>query len=390
MQNRFPITSVRLAFLMIIILGLFSPSLAQNQPLDELTLGFSQRRHILDRTPQITGTEENRLAESIFTQLLDTSIGSSRPYLPYEVTLLRDAGVNAYSTAAGKVYVTSGIMSVMSNEPGVWAAVLSHEIGHAIKQHHYSAYLRAFYHQQQVAYYRAKAAAGDNSANWALLGLTIGGSIMNMKLSRDEEHDADYIGLMMMAEAGYHPDFAVTLQRRMAKRVGDQSKFAAFFSSHPRWETREQRTVRAYQNALRVFAARWPAAEDSPGGRPPAIATLGKISVSRKDKAKILEIRVPYEIRNAGETEVLIVAFFRRDKVSVPGALPEYQLKDGSLVAVHRFTPTSGLESDSATLSIPAAALGTKKRDCKATLVIATVSEILDDAKPIKVKFPKP
>ena len=82
-----------------------------------------------------------------------------------------------------------------------------------------------------------------------------------------------------MARGGYHPDFALSFQQRFRFRVGDQSKFAAFFSDHPRWATREERTIRTYEEAIRIFEHLWPDPALSPGGLPPVVATLGKIEL---------------------------------------------------------------------------------------------------------------
>ena len=80
---------------------------------------------------------------------------------------------------------------------------------------------------QQEAYWKARAAAGDRSANWALVGLAIGSKIGRQKLSRELEHDADITGMMLMAQAGYHPDNEFALHHLIRLTTGDQLKFAA-------------------------------------------------------------------------------------------------------------------------------------------------------------------
>jgi predicted Zn-dependent protease len=91
-----------------------------------------------------------------------------------------------------------------------------------------------------------------------------------MKLDRNDELEADRLGLMMMAQAGIHPDYALTLMDRLKHVTGDRSKFAAFLTSdHPRWETREKKTKQVYQEALLTFQTRWKDSSQSPGGTPP-------------------------------------------------------------------------------------------------------------------------
>src|SRR5262245_13307383 len=59
--------------------------------------------------------------------------------------------------------------------------------------------------------------------------------------------------------------------------VGDQSKAVAFFSTHPRWETREQKALKAHDKAMSIFNAKLPNAAKSPGGLSPAVANVSKV-----------------------------------------------------------------------------------------------------------------
>ena len=322
--------------------------------------------------------------------LLQTRVAASGPPLPYEVTLIQRRDINAYATPGGKVYVTSGLISLLGNDPGMWAGVLGHEIGHTLGRHHYRAYLRALQNQRLAAYYRALAAAGDESATWALLAHNIAGGLVNLKLSRDDEHEADRLGLMMMAEAGFHPDFATTFQRRMRNTVGDHSKLRAFFSDHPRWVTRQQRTMKVYKKARTFFESRWTDPSQSPGGTPPPVATLGKVAVRRDKVTKAVNIDIPLSIRNAKDAPIVVAVRFTRKKKPVMAALPEYQLSDGSLAAFHSLTPESWDVSTTVSVRVPTAALGTKHRKLKGTVAIVAGDELLDQSKPFKVSFPKP
>jgi predicted Zn-dependent protease len=63
----------------------------------------------------------------------------SGPSQPYELSPLNSPSVNAFSTAAGKVYVDSGMLPYIEKNPGLWAAVLSHELGHCVGQYQYHA-----------------------------------------------------------------------------------------------------------------------------------------------------------------------------------------------------------------------------------------------------------
>src|SRR5439155_5313445 len=98
----------------------------------------------------------------------------------------------------------------------------------------------------QIDYLRYRVSSGDQSANWSLIAVAVAGRLLNNKMERSDENDADKLGLSMMVEAGYHPNFAITLFHELKTRMGDQSKFGALFSDHPRWATREEHIAKLY------------------------------------------------------------------------------------------------------------------------------------------------
>src|SRR5207247_10923094 len=114
-----------------------------------------------------------------------------------------------------------------------------------------------------------------------LSGLAMPGWSANSKVLRDNESEADRLGLLMMAQSGVHPDFALLLFRRLEQKTGDESRLAALFSSdHARWATREIRTMTTYRDALRDFQYRWSDKATSPGGAPSAVADYALIDVT--------------------------------------------------------------------------------------------------------------
>ena len=325
----------------------------------------------------------------VFDDLLRTSLGRRRPYLPYEVSLTDNRAINAFTAPDGKVYVYRGMVSLLGNNAGLWAALLGHEIGHTLGRHYYKSQLRYVERQRELADYRARAAAGDEGVVWEELTFRLLTGAINLKLSREEEHEADRLGLGMMAEAGYHPDFTIAFFRRVRAELPDKSKLGAFFSTHPRSATREERTIKVYNSALTIFEHFWPDTSQSPGGTPPPIVTLGRISTSRDRVNKAAVVHVPFQIRNAKDIPITIIVIFKKNKKLVPGAMKEYQLNDGSLVAIHTVTPDSWSQSMDATISIPTSALGTKSRTFKAMISLITRDEHLAYSDIFKVSFPK-
>lgn len=383
---------LRISAILLVVVGI-SPcpgSFGQaSGPLDEIALGLALRSSILEVCPKIEGTPANLVATQTFNALLSTPVAASGAALPYEISLIRTDVVNAFSTAGGKVYVTSGLVPLLGQDAGPWAAVVGHEIAHTSRSHQYKAYLRAYQLQSTLAELREQAAHGNRFAMWALLGVGIGGGMLNQKLSRDEEHEADLVALMMMAQAGYHPDFMLTLQRRFIHVLGDQSKFAAFFSDHPRWETREQRTIKTHEQALTIFESRWEDPASSPGGTPPPVVTLGQLSTGMDEKSRCAIIKVSLNVRNAKDLPLAVGILITKNKKPVPAALPDYRMANGALVMTQPVTPTSWNQSFQLSLPIPTAALGTRDRKLDATAVVVSNNELLYSTPAAKVTFPK-
>src|SRR5437016_14663987 len=116
-MNRTSIT--RIAVFLLVLLCMVSGaefSFAQDALLDEITLGLAIRCQILSKYTPIEGTPESVGAQAVFNSLLRTSIVTSGPVLPYELTLVDVNNVNAFSTAAGKVYVTRGILPILGDD----------------------------------------------------------------------------------------------------------------------------------------------------------------------------------------------------------------------------------------------------------------------------------
>lgn len=208
----------------------------------DLQLAVADRSRQMGTSAEITGTRANVVGNEVFHNLI--SAGPPQPY-PWKMTLVGNDVVNASSTAAGQLYVDGGMLPILGENHGLWAAVLSHEVAHTSGRHQVRIYMQTVYNQRMIEYYRARIAAGDKSANWGLIAFQIAAPIALKKMARDQEHNADAQGMLLMARAGYHPDYVFALHHVLLARGGEQSKFSAFFSDHPRWETRDQRSEKA-------------------------------------------------------------------------------------------------------------------------------------------------
>jgi len=154
----------------------------------------------------------------------------------WEYNLVQDKTVNAWCMPGGKIVFYTGILPIAANETGV-AAIMGHEVAHALANHGQQR-MSAGLLQQAGAIGLNVALQDDENLglyNQAFgIATTIGGML---PFSRAHETEADKIGLYIMAIAGYNPDEAAELWKRMKANSGGQAP-PEFLSTHPSNDTR--------------------------------------------------------------------------------------------------------------------------------------------------------
>lgn len=154
----------------------------------------------------------------------------------WEYNLVDDKTVNAWCMPGGKIVFYTGILPIAKNETGV-AAIMGHEVAHALANHGQQRMSAGML--QQVGAVAGNVVIKDedkrNVFNQAYgVGSTVG---VMLPFSRSHETEADQIGLYLMAVAGYNPDEAAELWKRMKANSGGQAP-PEFLSTHPSNETR--------------------------------------------------------------------------------------------------------------------------------------------------------
>jgi predicted Zn-dependent protease len=170
----------------------------------------------------------------------------------WEFNLVKDTAVNAFCMPGGKVVVFDGILPVTKNETGL-AVVLGHEIAHAVAKHS-----NERMSQQMVVQYGSaltnmlisnKSAATQNTINMVYgLGAQYG---YMLPYSRKHELEADRLGLIFLAMAGYDPNQAIVFWERMA--ANSQGAPMEFMSTHPSDATRIAQIKQYLPEALTFY-----------------------------------------------------------------------------------------------------------------------------------------
>lgn len=186
----------------------------------------------------------NRLSEVVEEYLKANGMGDRVKYFEWEFNLFEKDEANAWAMPGGKIAFYTGIMDICENETGV-AVVMSHEIAHVIAKHGAERY------SQNVLAAAGGMAVGvatkdsKNQAAWmAAYGAGANVGVL-LPYSRHHESEADRMGLIFMAMAGYDPKAAVDFWKRMADRSGGQAP-PELLSTHPSNASR----IEAIQNAL--------------------------------------------------------------------------------------------------------------------------------------------
>lgn len=210
-----------------------------------------------------------RLATAVETYLRNNGYANELQNFQWEFNLVSSNEVNAFCMPGGKIVVYEGILPVTQDEAGL-AIVLGHEIAHSVAKHsaeQLSKQMRQQYASQiggsilsQVAQ-----AKGINSSTIALVDMLAqtGFNFANLKYSRDNETEADHLGLIFAAMAGYDPHLAIPFWQRMSQ-LGGSSK-SEIFSDHPSDEKRIAALQNLMPEALKYYT---PAAEPAPAAKP--------------------------------------------------------------------------------------------------------------------------
>ncbi|MDR2804387.1 MAG: M48 family metallopeptidase [Dysgonamonadaceae bacterium] len=155
----------------------------------------------------------------------------------WEFNLVNDSQVNAFCMPGGKIVVYTGILPYTKDETGL-AVVLGHEVGHAIAKHaneRMSQQMAAQYGSAAVNALLSKSSSTVQSVGSVVYGLGAEVGVM-LPFNRKQELEADHLGLILMAIAGYDPNTAIPFWERMSQQ-GNNGTFE-FLSTHPSDATR--------------------------------------------------------------------------------------------------------------------------------------------------------
>lgn len=212
---------------------------------DEIAMG---QKLAPEFTAQSGGRLDNAVVNSYVTGIgrrLAAATEGDFPNRPWEFTVLNSSVINAFALPGGKVFISRGLMEKMTNESQL-AGVLGHEVGHVTAQHIAKRMgQQTLFNIGLTSAQVAAGAAGERSdlgqvAQVALPAIQVGGNLVFLKFGRDEESQADSLGLRYMTRIGYNPRGMLEVMQILDREAGAGGQ-PEWLSTHPLPKTRIQR-----------------------------------------------------------------------------------------------------------------------------------------------------
>ena len=241
-----------------------APGTARNQIMfiseeKEMALGISAYRNLLRQARLSANPEINAMVHRVGRRI---AAAANKPEYYWEFAVIQDDGmVNAFALPGGKVAIYTGILRHAKNEAGL-ATVMAHEIAHALQRHGAERMSRGLIDQIARIGAIAGAVSGQVDPQLAMGAMSAYGVGVTLPHNRSQESEADKIGLILMAKAGYDPREAIGFWERMSgcpkQMIGkfcfrSNASVPEFLSTHPSDATRIRQIEAWIPEALRHY-----------------------------------------------------------------------------------------------------------------------------------------
>lgn len=218
---------------------------------EEQVIGANAAAILLQKAPLLADENIQRYVNRVG---LWVALQSERPDLPWQFAVLDTPAVGAYAAPGGYVFITRGMLAQMRSEADL-AGVLGHEVVHVVQRHH----LKAIQQQSQtgvlgdlavLATQASQARSGNFDSNTAAAADRFTKSVSDLYargLGRDDEYQADAMGVVLAARAGYDPYGLASVLQGMSSARQDDPSLLTFLKLHPNLGERLARLEPVYQ-----------------------------------------------------------------------------------------------------------------------------------------------
>ncbi len=213
--------------------ALEGPKIPKKFRLDFITAARLRTRLMSQSVP---AAPRYKTGANVLENLVAQLPGEQAPTSEWQIRFVEDGQFNAYSSPDGVIYVESGLAKLAGSSAGLWAAILSHELAHVMHRD----WARRYLFKQELGLKTGSAIIlGDPVAVSASWSDSDAASSEMARFCRQLELEADREALMLMAHAGYHPDFAPSLHH-MLNAIGGEGTKKSTLTMHPYPEDRDR------------------------------------------------------------------------------------------------------------------------------------------------------
>ncbi|MFA6119784.1 MAG: M48 family metallopeptidase [Sideroxydans sp.] len=194
----------------------------------EIDLGGGIASNLLGAAPLWDNPPVQRYVNKVGRWL---ALQTERPDLPWQFGVLDDNDVNAFAAPGGYVFITKGLLARMNNEAEL-AGVLAHEISHVLRKHHLQALKKGARSElmSDLANDAIKSQGGDPRLSKLV---SAGTEIYARGLDKQDEYEADRMGVVIAARAGYDPYGLPAVLQTLQSINPNDSNLALMFKTHP-------------------------------------------------------------------------------------------------------------------------------------------------------------
>jgi len=226
-----------------------------NMSLTEYDNFLKQHKRLPDNDSRVLQVRNvgNKIKQAVEKFYQQKGLSKELELYKWEFNVVDENIVNAWCMPGGKVVVYTGILPITQDDAGL-AVVMGHEISHALAKHGNERMSQAMLAQfGQISLAVALSQKPQETRNIFLAAYGVGSGLTLLKYSRNQEAEADKMGLIFMAMAGYNPELAIDFWKRMAAQGGQ--KPPEFLSTHPSDETRIKLIKEFLPEAKRYYRA---------------------------------------------------------------------------------------------------------------------------------------
>lgn len=193
----------------------------------EIQLGDGIAANLLGASPLFTDNKAQQYVNRVGRWL---SLQTERPDLPWKFGILESSDVNAFAAPGGTIFITRGLLQKLNNESEL-AGVLAHEIVHVLRKHHLAALQKGA--RMGVASDLLGEAIKDKNSPVLEKAIKAGTEVYARGLDKDDEFEADRMGIVIATRAGYDP-YGLPAVLQMLDAINAQdSSLALMFKTHP-------------------------------------------------------------------------------------------------------------------------------------------------------------